>query len=88
MAFAVREDFPKPADELPKPADERQYRAGSGAGKPRVDHIRTRGRRPEKLPLSKWEIQEESKSSDRELLTMAQFRAADNTERSRPLAAR
>ena len=67
IAFAVR-------DELPKPADERRNRAGSGSGKPRLDLLLPRGRRPVKPPLSNWVNQDESHSSDRELLILRRNR--------------
>ena len=62
VAFAVR-------DELPNAPEEWRDRAISGSAKPRLDHLLPRGRGPVRLPLSKWEDQDESHFTGRELLT-------------------
>ena len=49
-------------------------RAISGSAKPRLDHLLPRGRGPVRLPLSKWEDQDESHSTGRELLQQLQRR--------------
>ena len=55
-------------DELPNAPEEWRDRAISGSAKPRLDHLLPRGRGPVRLPLSKWEDQDESHLTGRELL--------------------
>jgi len=55
-------------DELPNAPEEWRDRAISGSAKPRPDHLLPRGRGPVRLPLSKWEDQDESHLTGRELL--------------------
>src|SRR5271157_6505539 len=55
-------------DELPNAPEEWRARAISGSAKPRPDHLLPRGRGPVRLPLSKWEDQDESHLTGRELL--------------------
>ncbi len=56
-------------DELPNAPEEWRDRAISGSAKPRLDHLLPRGRGPVRLPLSKWEDQDESHLTGRELLS-------------------
>src|SRR5208337_5613786 len=58
-------------DELPNAPEEWRDRAISGSAKPRLDHLLPRGRGPVRLPLSKWEDQDESHLTGRELLLLA-----------------
>ena len=55
-------------DELANAPEEWRDRAISGSAKPRLDHLLPRGRGPVRLPLSKWEDQDESHLTGRELL--------------------
>src|SRR5271166_3892838 len=66
-------------DELPNAPEEWRDRAISGSAKPRPDHLLPRGRGPVRLPLSKWEDQDESHLTGRELL-------AENREGEGPRA--
>ena len=73
-------------DELANAPEESRDRAISGSAKPRLDHLLPRGRGPVRLPLSKWEDQDESHLTGRELLFWLRTAVMSNQRRTHCLA--